>query len=484
MSFLIFLEQKLILCTKIEFSCVQKMCYFLVSLLFLYHVLIPVNAFWWSDEPSYRDPNSETNGNDIVSHNVMEYLASRKNDMIITDKKSKYYYKLYLFDKMTQHKAGIFWGEYSWTVGIWDTFGYCNQTTKQGLCLYYTDGESCSGSVLGYRTGKIEISCDLSGNDDILYDINEIDTCVYVGKLYLPQLCQMDGGLLSSGDESENVEESSYIGGGNIATIDGYLLSQSHGIVLNININENIKYVTIKLIGPIDCYFGVGFGSTKMKNTYAIVVTSKNIDGELEWFEQKLGNHNEGNRLTSSFDVVSNIISDDKRILELKRSLKTHLSIDDYFIFSTAKANIDIIWAVGQSNEFIPHIAFGEESNLKYTKTSINTLTNNQQSSKTIRKSIAHTDSNILHKIGHNKKTRINSIPPNQSNNSSTKSSKTSNHNWFVLLFIITIVIIFVYYWYKKYNNNGGISRGNASILKDSKAYGSLSEAEPLVTDI
>merc|ERR1719445_1177041 len=80
------------------------------------------------------------------------------------------------------------------------------------------------------------------------------------------------------------------------------VLSAAHSLTVSIKINEAHDAIELDLVGPSDIYYAVGFGSTVMLNTWAVIV---NGDGEDGWFERTLSNHRPGlERKAKSFEML------------------------------------------------------------------------------------------------------------------------------------------------------------------------------------
>eukprot|EP00038_Savillea_parva_P006493 m.164130 g.164130 ORF g.164130 m.164130 type:complete len:753 (-) comp12385_c0_seq1:70-2328(-) len=105
----------------------------------------------------------------------------------------------------------------------------------------------------------------------------------------------------------------------------------------------------ITVTGPADVWFGVGFGSSQMPNTYAITVSGNDVT------ERKLGDHAAGTVLTSTVTVVSNTVTNNMRTVVLTRPLKGKTS--DYYSFDTTALSLDLINAVGTGMQFAYHKA-------------------------------------------------------------------------------------------------------------------------------
>ena len=133
---------------------------------------------------------------------------------------------------------------------------------------------------------------------------------------------------------------------------------------MSMTINEVDDYISITLYGPMDKYFGIGFGSNGMLNTYSIIVNGEHdSNNDPIFFEQLLDSHSAGYTLQPSFILEEHEIhsSDNTHRINLKRKLSSSVEIDTYWIFSCVDPYIDIIWSVGKSSTFERHIAFGQD---------------------------------------------------------------------------------------------------------------------------
>jgi hypothetical protein len=118
--------------------------------------------------------------------------------------------------------------------------------------------------------------------------------------------------------------------------------------------------VTLTLTGPSDVWFGAGFmdklpvftpgthsGST-MTNTYAVVVLG---DGSVQ--ERKLGHHTPGVVLNATLEVISNVVTDGIRHVQLRRKLAG--LTPDHYTFKQGAASIGVINAIGSTPAFGYH---------------------------------------------------------------------------------------------------------------------------------
>jgi len=143
------------------------------------------------------------------------------------------------------------------------------------------------------------------------------------------------------------------------------VLSLEHDVSLSITIDQGRDIVELNLIGPADVYYAVGFGSTEMQDTWAIVVNGEDEDG---WFEQTLSDHSAGiQSAVKSFEMLQNSLSAQTndvsvRRVHLRRSLSSLQHEMESIPFDATQDSIDIIWAVGNDNEFTHHIESGTKT--------------------------------------------------------------------------------------------------------------------------
>lgn len=108
---------------------------------------------------------------------------------------------------------------------------------------------------------------------------------------------------------------------------------------------------TIKIAGPNNLWFGVGFGAQGMGDQpYAII-----IDGLGEVTERRLGDHEAGKVLANSITVVSNLVANGTRTVVAQRPLKGASEL--YFTFDSSVPGLPLISAVGSTPTFSYHKA-------------------------------------------------------------------------------------------------------------------------------
>eukprot|EP01084_Bolivina_argentea_P237166 398674_1 len=107
-------------------------------------------------------------------------------------------------------------------------------------------------------------------------------------------------------------------------------------IVACVNLTESM--IDIYISGPVDQWYGIGFGNTVMKNTYAIVA-----DDTVE--EYILGDHVSGNKFSSSINIINDTIISGDRHIHVSRSLIGQGA--HHFSFPNNTETIDIIYGTG-----------------------------------------------------------------------------------------------------------------------------------------
>eukprot|EP00493_Phyllostaurus_siculus_P026467 UN26812 len=118
-------------------------------------------------------------------------------------------------------------------------------------------------------------------------------------------------------------------------------------VTVDIVIDAAGSTVTITVTGPGDKWFGIGFGSTTMPGTYAIVANDTAV------WEQKLGDYAPGNALTPMIKVVSNTVQNNIHTVVITRPMKG--ASDDHYTFSTSSLTINYIDAIGASQKWAHH---------------------------------------------------------------------------------------------------------------------------------
>jgi len=321
------------------------------------------DAFWfYGYDQVYRDPYPETTNNEIVQTSVVTYLASQKNTEI-TGVSHPYTYTLMMFESIVQYETEA--ENHEWNLGVWDSFIYCNEY-ENSLCLLFSDGMYCDNGF--FRETAIELTCHAKGDEIQFFDINEPVECIYTAKLYFPELCQGAGkntNFLRTSHEIEKLVAHSYVSnkGNLINTMPYTVISGFHKIGISMSISEIDDLIRITIYGPSNKFFGIGFGSNSMSNTYSIIVAGENSDHGPNFWEQKLDAHGAGYTLQPSFVLEEHIrhSGDNTQQITLVRRLSTALELDEYWLFSCVDPHIDFIWSVGKSTKFERHIGFGED---------------------------------------------------------------------------------------------------------------------------
>jgi hypothetical protein len=133
----------------------------------------------------------------------------------------------------------------------------------------------------------------------------------------------------------------------------GAAVSRSHGqlfggrvdvparsVGLHAFIDNTTNLVYLQLYGPSSNWFGWGFGSSTMVNTYAIIV-----DGSGNVTERKLGNHAAGTLLSATVTVLGTCETNGTTYVSCQRGLVG--SNANYYTFTAATGTVNVIWAAG-----------------------------------------------------------------------------------------------------------------------------------------
>ena len=120
--------------------------------------------------------------------------------------------------------------------------------------------------------------------------------------------------------------------------------------ITNVSLTLKIdKKVEIILSGPSNLWYGLAFNAHSMADLpYAIIV-----NGTGSVFEVKLGNHDGGQVLKSSLNIISNKLNNGMRTLTLSRDLEGLNS--DYYSFQKNQTTIPILSALGSNPKYSYH---------------------------------------------------------------------------------------------------------------------------------
>mmetsp|Transcript_37827 Transcript_37827/g.33415 ORF Transcript_37827/g.33415 Transcript_37827/m.33415 type:complete len:175 (+) Transcript_37827:93-617(+) len=131
------------------------------------------------------------------------------------------------------------------------------------------------------------------------------------------------------------------------------ILDQASGTSLMVSIDTSKNMVEIDLAGDGRYWFGVGFNSTDMNNTYTILVDGGNDAGKI--YEYKLGSGTCSPKcdkmLTSTTKTNSNSLDGSVRTINVTRSVTG--SNGDYYTFPTSPTTISLIWGVGNAKNSV-----------------------------------------------------------------------------------------------------------------------------------
>lgn len=125
-------------------------------------------------------------------------------------------------------------------------------------------------------------------------------------------------------------------------------LSSGNNMDVIVTLDSNAQQVEIELTGPNSQWHAVGFGGNNMSGTYSIIV-----DGTGSESERKLGFHNSGTLLTSSFTSTSTSTSGTIRTTTVNRARVG--SNSNYYTFPNGAGSITLIWAKGSGSSLSNH---------------------------------------------------------------------------------------------------------------------------------
>ncbi len=126
------------------------------------------------------------------------------------------------------------------------------------------------------------------------------------------------------------------------------VVNAANGMTISVTTYPVGDSVQVTMTGPASSWFAFGFGQSFMNNAYCIVT-----DGFGGISERKLGNHNGGSQLTSSFTKSGQSSSSGVRTTKVTRTLMGLNS--NYFTFPNSSSSITLIWAYGNGASFGSH---------------------------------------------------------------------------------------------------------------------------------
>jgi len=134
-------------------------------------------------------------------------------------------------------------------------------------------------------------------------------------------------------------------------------VNAGNNMVVTVTVNTATDVVDITATGPDGVWFGYGFGGGNMTNRYSVITDG---NGGIE--ERKLGNHNSGSLLTSSFTSSTSTVSGGIRTTTVSRP-RVGLS-GDYYTFPNTPGSFTIIWARGNGVSLSQHSSSNRGSSM------------------------------------------------------------------------------------------------------------------------
>jgi len=129
-----------------------------------------------------------------------------------------------------------------------------------------------------------------------------------------------------------------------------YVKTSRAKLKMSLSMDKSENTVTLKLIGPSDVWFSVGFGNSEMASTYCVVV-----DGYGDVSERYLIEKTAGNELDDSWDIESNEVDGSSRTVILTRDYDAELPSSYHHTFSTSSQFMDTIWGYGTDADLGDH---------------------------------------------------------------------------------------------------------------------------------
>ena len=200
---------------------------------------------------------------------------------------------------------------------------------------------SCLKNIVNYSVCLEEarlLGGNYSGNISLIHNTSYPQGCFYRRSL---------GGYLSG--VYYNQVNTTRSCGGNYGEYYAEIFQDS---VTNITVQMNMtnSEFVLTLVGNSANWFGIAFGAHTMADLpYSIIV-----DGYGSVFEQKLGNHDQGQLLQSSITVQENSVINGVRTVKIVRN-NVGVNPNYYYSFSPNSPNIPILLAVGSTPGFKYH---------------------------------------------------------------------------------------------------------------------------------
>ena len=153
---------------------------------------------------------------------------------------------------------------------------------------------------------------------------------------------------------NEAIESTAVCGNEKTVVANGVAFNKLTGVRVNMTLDGPKNKVLMEISGPADVWFGVGINATAMADLpYAIIVSGKDA-ASVSVSERKLGAHAPGKQLNSSVTIVSNVVKNNVRTIQISRPLAGRTT--DYYSFNLNQENtIPLIVAIGTSTAFGYH---------------------------------------------------------------------------------------------------------------------------------
>lgn len=130
------------------------------------------------------------------------------------------------------------------------------------------------------------------------------------------------------------------------------LQSESNPVGMYVSVNSTTLQITAS--GPQNVWFGIGLNATKMSDEPWTLI----VDGTGRISERKLGNHQAGVQLPSTFTVLNSRVGHGRRSIVVSLPLPDGIDLDKLL----EEPNLSIITAVGNGPDFAYHARKAEIS--------------------------------------------------------------------------------------------------------------------------
>lgn len=129
-------------------------------------------------------------------------------------------------------------------------------------------------------------------------------------------------------------------------------VNSGQNMTLDVFVDPASDSVEIVYTGPVNKWRGIGFGGSSMSGTYALIT-----DGNGNFEERQMGNHNSGTVLSNSLVTTSHTVAGMIATTTVTRSLSGLTA--DHYTFLGSVNTIPIIWSYGNGVSLAYHAGRG-----------------------------------------------------------------------------------------------------------------------------